>query len=367
MDQKIKEITLKKLTESNIRTWEQILKRVLTYRSRKYSCEPGKDLYTIRNKCKAFEQFEYLYGYLAKERLLVGRFTKDVKDIEITQELLKDISKYVKNPQICDLTIAEILTKVLAYRNLRHKMRIEIPTLKDNEIKLKTYEIDEVFDLYNSMKAFGLKSLDGKSAPLLLFRGTDFSITEEGRTSIMSNFDPEGPGHAIYHNARPRLRNWLKAVCKGGLKARALGFSLGGALASYSLIFDPEFFSQSIECSSYTFNHPGVDDILMHKWKALPKNARPALQGFIAEGDFVSKYGKLFSESYQMKLEKNLEPIESHTSLYFTKPLIHLSEINVVNENKTESRKKYSKLHQKTSKILFHLGLKYLLPDPPKQ
>ncbi|MBI5274668.1 MAG: hypothetical protein HY860_06430 [Chlamydiales bacterium] len=368
MDKKtLKKITIRKLAETNIIAWESLLSKLLSFRSRSYCLKDNISTSTIRNKCSAFSQFEYKYGYLAKEETLVGRFTKDKQDINKVSQLLKDAYQYIKDPKLCDLTIAEILTKVLAYRNLTSNMEFEIPILKNGEMELKKYKVDKVFNLWNSMKAFGLKAVEEGEPPILIFRGTEFSITNpSGRTSIVSNFDPEGPGKSVYSHARPMIQKWLKKVCKNGVQARAMGYSLGGALTSYAVISDPEFFSKKQLEPSYAFHHPGVSEVLYKKWLAMPDSEKPSFEGYVAEGDFVSKYGKLFSKTYEIIAKEQLPPIESHTSLFFTRALCYLAEIDLDKENGSESRHSYSKFHEKTSSLIYHAGIKFLLPTEEK-
>lgn len=361
----LKKATLKKVFDTNLIAWESLLSKILNFRSRSYCLKESKKIKTIQNRCRAFSQFELKYGYLAKEEMLVGRFTKDPSDVNKVKELILSVFKYVKDPVICDLTIAEILTKVLAYRELEKNQEIELPVNINGNISLETYKIDKVFNLWNSMRAFGLISKNGKQSPILIFRGTDFNLASiDGRTSIISNFDPDGPGKSVYAHARPSIQKWLKKVCSEDVKARAMGYSLGGALASYALITDPEFFSQKISESSYLFHHPGVSEHLFEQWEKIPKEKRPSVEGFVAQGDFVSKYGKLFNHTYEMKpKDEHLAPIESHTSLFFLKHFCNLAEIDVSEENKSTSRKSYSKFHETTSNLFYNAGIKFLLPN----
>lgn len=355
---------LKKVTDRNIIAWEAVLSKLLSFRSRSYCIKKNSKVSKIYNKCQAFSIFEYKYGYLAKEEMLVGRFTKSLDDIDKTRELILAISQYVKDPFLCDLTTSEVLTKVLAYRNLQPQMEIEIPVIEGHEIKLEKYKVDKVFNLWNTMRAFGLKSLNDKHAPILLFRGTQFSLTSSSsRTSIISNFDPEGPGLSVYQHARPTIQRWLKKVCKGDLKARTMGYSLGGALTSYAIIMDPEFFSKNTNETSYAFHQPGVCPILYEKWHAIPEEEKPKFVGFVAEGDFVSKYGRLFDKTYELITDKELPPIESHTSLFFIKNICTISEIELEEENASSSRRKYSKFHETTSSLIYKAGIKFLLPN----
>jgi len=357
----ILEFSLKTLSHSHITLWENVLSRILSYKSRKYAIDKSQESFIIYNESNAFETFQKKYGYLGEESILVGRTTESDEDITIATKFLRDIYEHVEDPQICDITIAEALAKIIAYRSLPKGYQIEIPTLCGNKMRPRKYVVDETFNLWNDLKAYGLRCIDAPEYPILLFRGTDFSLLDRGsRTSIACNFDPKGPGRSIYLYARPQLRRWLKSVCKKGLKARTFGFSLGGALASYALIDDSEFFSQDPERCSYLFSHPGLQSDLFNKYESLQD--KPYIQGFVNEGDFVSKYANLFGETYTLYTDHQYEPIKSHTSLYLVKSTCYIAPVQLTRENRSLSRKRYTQIHKTNSNFLYNMGLRLLLP-----
>ncbi|MCI5053162.1 MAG: hypothetical protein MRY21_08530 [Simkaniaceae bacterium] len=353
--------SFKTLTEKNLKAWEEVLTRVLSHRSRTYEVKKTEDLRHLQNSCTAFEHFDYHYGFLSKEEALVGRFTKSQDDIAKVADLLHDIYENVEDPKLCELTVAEVLTKVLAYRNLLAGTEIDIPTRVGSKIEMRTFKVDKVFDLWHQMKAFGLRPVDRDEAPLLLFRGTDFTLTsDESRASVACNFDPSGPGRTIYLGAREAIRAWLKRATQNQSKARAYGYSLGGAFAAYALIDDHQFFSKKVNQTSYLFNHPGVDEKLQHKWENL--SDKPLFEAYVSKGDPVSKYGILVGDTYQLSIEERLAPIRSHVTLFFTQPEFSIAPVDLNEENSSQSRHTYTKLHAKTSNLFYKVALKHFFP-----
>ena len=81
-------------------------------------------------------------------------------------------------------------------------------------IEMVQYEVDAVFDLWSKIRAFGLVNVSAScGAPILLFRGTDFSVLSEGgRASIISDLDPKGPGRTLFEKAEPELHKWLETI-----------------------------------------------------------------------------------------------------------------------------------------------------------
>lgn len=358
-----KKFSLKELNQKHLQAWEGVLTRVLSYRSRTYEVKKSEDLKSFHNKCAAFEKFDFKYGYLSKEDALVGRFTKSSDDIAKVADLLHEIYSSIEDPHLCELSVAEVLTKVLAYRNLEHGTEINIPTNIQGTIKMRKFRVDKVFDLWHQMKAFGLTDVDGKESPVLLFRGTDFTLTSEAsRSSVVSNLDPSGPGRTIYLKARESIRAWLGLVTDTDRKARAYGYSLGGAFASYAVVMDHEFFSKNVTRSSFAFNHPGVESDLQAQWEELPEKSKPMFAGFVSKGDPVSKYGKLLGKTTQLSINKRLAPIQSHVTLFFSQPQFHMAEVDLEEENRARSRHIYTKLHAKSAKLFYDVALKNFFP-----
>jgi len=233
------------------------------------------------------------HGFFSSERPLVGRVTLSEKDITSTAQFLKVLPSLISDPEMRDQATGEVLAKILAYRELKTGM------------KINHYTVDQIFDLWQGMPAFGL--ISDETAPLLLFRGTDCNLrNRRAWASIRSDFDLKGPGYSVYQRARPDLRRWLK-----GKNARAMGCSLGGALTSYTALFDSDLLSNTEP--SLSFNPPGVFKKRAKLWHSL--NPKPPLITYTTTGDFISKVGHLLGDVRELSSPRKLKPIEAHVKL----------------------------------------------------
>jgi hypothetical protein len=235
------------------------------------------------------------HGFFSIERPLVGRVTRSEKDIGMTAEFLEKLPSYIDDPEMLQIAEGEILSKVLAYRELKTGMAVG------------RYTVDAVFDLWQGMPAFGLLSAQGPA--LLLFRGTDLNLRmRRAWASVWSDLDLKGPGCSVYQKARPKLRQWLK-----GKSARAIGCSLGGALTAYAALFDSDLLSSSYP--SLAFNPPGVFKHRAKLWSELAP--KPLLITYTTTGDFIPKVGRLIGEVREISAARRLKPIEAHVKLMF--------------------------------------------------
>lgn len=276
--------------------------------------------------------FSKHHGYFSSDRPLVGKVTKDQKDVKVTLQLLQTIHKVIKDPKMRALTTGEILTKVLAYRNLKKDQEISIPSASGS---LVPFKVDELFDLWDGMPAFGLiPQISDESAPILLYRGTDLSLlSQRGLASILSDFDTKGPGLSAFLHARKSIHEWLKKVALSGQKARVMGFSLGGALAAYTLLYEHELINLDRLESSYAFNPPGISKKSFRRWERLSPEERPPFTVFVTRGDLISKIGWLSGDVYELSLSSPLYPIAAHVTLLSGEPLYHQYQVDLLLEN----------------------------------
>jgi hypothetical protein len=350
------------ITAKSLKSWEKIVSKFLSETSRVYSYLPPSDASTIQIEKNLLESFQKNHHYFSASRPLVGHVTKKIEDIELTQKLLIDAYQVFSDPFILEQVTGEILAKVLAYRSLKKGMILYIPWVIGTKTDLIPFEVDRVFDLWKSMHAFGLRPIDKRHASLLLFRGTDLSLlSRSSRISIMSNFDPKGPGYSIFLHAKKRIHEWMMTTTKQNHKVKAIGYSLGGALASYLLFSEPEFFSET-SCS-LLFNQPGLLNENIEKFMKAQELHQFKVRSYIAEGDPVSKFGSLFCETIGLRIPQLvLPPFEAHTQLFSALSNFEARRVNIEIENQSESRKFYSNLHSKTSRVLYKLGIKHFLP-----
>lgn len=277
-------------------------------------------------------EFVSEYGFLSDSTPLVGRVSDAPRDFAIACSLLDGMHQ--RSPcgprcvEFSHFSVGEILAKVLAYRDLKVGQVIRIPS---GQLAMEEFVVDRIFDLWRGMPAFGLKSLGEGVHSILLFRGTDLSLdSQRGWASVMSDLDWEGPGLGAFQRSQKELHEWLFEMYVENKSARVLGFSLGGALAAYTFIFEREWIA---ETGSMAFNAPGVSDAVVADWEKLSEEEKKGFQSYVNEGDIVSKVGRLFGEVYQLSVGTPLKPLTAHTSLMCSKPFVIKSTVDVAKEN----------------------------------
>lgn len=350
----------------SLRYWEIFLSWLFKYPSRCYKLAKNKNCQILENPSESLHKLGKTYRLHGGSKGIICRVTNKKKDLEETYRILRLIYDEIPNAQFCDFATSEVLAKVLAYRELKVGDKIPIPSLgSDYTIHMSNYVVDKVFDLWNKIRAFGLVSSNyHEGAPLLLFRGTEFSIISEGgRASIISDLDPKGPGRSLFENAEQSLHRWLKMISKEQGKARAIGHSLGGVIVAYTLLHEYRYISNQPYQTSYAFNFPGVANDLIEKWDSLPDSEKPSYQGFICRGDVVSKFGQLFGSVTEVSFQKPVLPICAHEQLLFAEPMCYLYSVDIQEENLSSSRHFYSKLQQQTASMIYEFGLKFLFPN----
>lgn len=264
-------------------------------------------------------KFETNHHYFSSKPL-IGKVGRDEEGFELVQNLLKIIHEKVRSPKKRILCVAEVLTKVLAYRDLKEKTIVKIP-INDKRGKnfLATYEVDKVFDMWKEMPAFGLIPIDNQkiALPILLFRGTDFSLTtRRSIASLLSDLDISGPGVHTFREARGEIHSWLKkAFITVNQKTRVLGFSLGGSFTSYTLILEYRLVAHEIFQPSISFNSPGVIKRLYLLWNKIAKDKKPLYFVFSTQNDLVPKYGYQIGKRYEIATSKMILPIHAHVTL----------------------------------------------------
>lgn len=271
-------------------------------------------------------EFEHDYGYFSETRPIVGSVTKDVFDLELTCCLLKTL--YEKKPQTAylEIAVAEVLSKVLAYRDLKAGQKIRIPITSNKIVSYEPFHVDQVFDIWLGMPAFGLVPEKEGLASILLFRGTDLTLTSlRGWASLMSDLDITGPGLSVFQRARDDIALWLKKMMGLGKSARVIGFSLGGTLAAYTFIYENAFLSPQ---GSIAVCAPGVADKVLEDWQKLAPGRKAGFTSYINSGDVIPKVGNQFGTIYRLSPPTLYGPMAAHTMLMCSKPLFTRALIN---------------------------------------
>ena len=250
------------------------------------------------------DQFIQKNNFFSETKPIIGTVSDGVEDIEICCHFLEKLPSLITDIPRCTLASLEVLIKGIAYRNLAVGM--EIPLFENGE--MNCYIVDHVFTLWGGIPSFGLIPKN-KGIPILLFRGTDISFNSmKAWRSIVSDFDVRGPGFTVYQYAREEIQKWLK-----GKQARSMGYSLGGALVSYTVIFDGDLLHP--QTPSISFNAPGLFPRVRKQWHK--KAGLPPLHSYIVTGDPISKVGSLIGHVQEFSFPTRKNPIELHTSLLF--------------------------------------------------
>lgn len=346
--------------------WDKLLAYLFGYPSRCFARQAPLEIEKFKNPNPNLKYFSDNFGRFSTSKSLIGVVSLEPNDIIVTQHLFKIIYDTLKSSRIVELCTIEILSKVLAYRNLQENMKLWIPiATSDDKVEYIEFVVDTIFDLWHQHAAFGLRPLtQSHVSPILLFRGTDFSLNRQGgRASILSDLDPDGPGRRLYLSCRSTLRHWLLQMSHLGEKARVLGHSLGGVLATYAAVYEHDLLSKNPLQASYSFNAPGITDDLYKDWQDLTKEDMPSFYTFVTRGDIVSKFGTLFGDSYELFTGRPLSPMISHEQLIFSQPLSYMSKIDIEKENASASRKYYSTIQKQTTSWAYRFGLRFLFPD----
>ena len=351
--------------------WDKILSLLFKYSTRCYFRKGPLEMHKYKNPCLDLKYFSDNFGRFSTSKTLIGRVTTNQEDIELSKRLFKLAIENVNDPQVCELISFEILAKVMAYRDLKENTIIEMGIRnKKGQLEVVQFVVDTIFDLWKSHVAFGLypKSHSKEHHPILLFRGTDFSlISESGRASIISDLDPDGPGRRLFNNSRTNIRHWMSQMANTGKKVRVIGHSLGGALALYTLLHEHEYLAKETWLTSYAFNPPGISEELLDEYLSIPKKEKPPFVTYVTRGDIISKFGSLFGDTFEVFTDRPLSPVLAHEQLIFSQPRSYAVKVDTNKENITSSRKYYSNIQKQTTSFAFRFGLKYLFPSPEKQ
>lgn len=292
------------------------------------------ELKTFQNNSVNFQTFLTKHNYHSKLKPLIGQVTENSLDMEPVFDLLVRLSNEIENREHLILATDEILAKIVAYRQLQVGQKIPIPcTSSKGKVKLVIYKVDKIFSLLG-MPAFGLIPSKKKAPSIILFRGTDLSLSMKGTSSILADLDLNGPGVIAYHATQDEIRSWIEEKNKKFGKARAIGYSLGGALVEYCALFDGDLLSKDERFPSTAFNQPGVSQDYAFKWNSL--KSKPLLTGYIVEGDLVSIVGKLIGKVSELTLDRPLEPLDAHVTLMSLQNRLYQYQIDVTLKNELD-------------------------------
>jgi len=212
-------------------------------------------------------------------------------------------------------------------------------------------------------QSFGFVDLEGKAPPLLVFRSTNNDIGgEDAPASLIANFHPRGPAWKLYRNSKDRVEAWLKKnTFNGENKARIIGYSQGGTLASYFLTHHSQWVSQKLNEPSYILDAPGVFSELAEKWKSLKE--QPNVECYVCRGDLLPKIGsEMIGRAFEITIPEKISTYDSHTVLNLLAPSWTITEIDIEKEKKSNVRQILSALHRNVGYAVYSLMKDTLLP-----
>lgn len=272
------------------------------------------------------------WGYFSLHPI-VGKVTTEAIDLTVVCCLLKALYENGGSSDFMQIAVGELMTKVLAYRDLKVGQRLTIPIIIDDQIFLEDFIVDRIFNLWRGMPAFGLTPERNDIASILLFRGTDFSLdSQRGWASLMSDLDIAGPGLTAFQHSKKEISKWLKTAHSNGKAAQVMGFSLGGVLAGYAFIYENQWLAEQ---GSISFCAPGVRQKVIDEWSLLPEERKRGFISYVNEGDIVSKVGRLFGSVYVLLAAKDFKPLTAHTMLMTSLSEFTKAQVDVPKENES--------------------------------
>ncbi|NDD57843.1 MAG: hypothetical protein EBZ47_01125 [Chlamydiae bacterium] len=322
-----------KLRSRALMKLDKMLDWAFPVKDRSYHLDKKQKGFQYVNQTIEMLEFNKAYSFFSKKRPVISIVSSNPEDIQITSELFNKMIHHSKNEEFLENATAEILCKVLAYRDLKKGDIISIPAvLSPGNRAMVAYEVDEIFFLGAGMPAFGLASKDARASSILLFRGTDLSLeSKQSWASVLSDLDIQGPGLSAFLKSRDHIRSWLSSQEKDhGIKPRVMGFSLGGVLSCYTMIHESDLISDH---GNFAFNPPGVSAAMYKLWENLQENKKQAFKVFATHGDLVPKIGRMIGEAYELSLDFSLRPIDAHVRLIFCQANVYQFIIDIDKEN----------------------------------
>jgi hypothetical protein len=142
----------------------------------------------------------------------------------------------------------------------------------------------------------------------------------------MSDLDFAGPGLSAFQNAQEEIHEWLIKAQANGIKAKVMGFSLGGALAAYTYIYENAWVAPQ---GSIAFCPPGFSEKVIEEWQGLEQTKKQGFTIYVNEGDIISKIGRLFGTVYALSTKKPLKPLSAHTALMSAQTVFFKARVDV--------------------------------------
>ena len=287
----------------------------------------------------------------------------NIKDV---QDVLLKIHEHIEDTNIMQVMTAQILSKVLIGKNahfIKIGNKVKVPTVDQNgDKKLVEYTFDKKFNLWQGIPAFGLIDVGGKAAPLLIFKSTNTNLEEaDTLPTLVANLHPKGPGWKLFSESQEEVAVWLKqANQQSEKKARTIGYSLGGILASYFLTYHSAAFNKDEHQPSLILDAPGVNHNIEKDWLDIEK--KPFVKTYVNRGDLIPKVGDAFiGSAFEVRIAQKIKGFDSHRALSLFAPQWKIVEISTHCEKKSTSRSILSGM-RKIASVTYNPVKKLLLP-----
>lgn len=281
----------------------------------------------------------------------ICQYSFDPKNIDDLQKLLTTIYETIEDPIIMQAMSAQVLTK-LVMSHKAHVIKVgdtlHIPTLDSlGNRHCVEYTFVKKFNVWQGIPAFGLADKNNQFPPILLFRPTNTNYNDiDMLPTIFANLHPAGPAWDLFKKSRYEISDWLEGQNKQSTeKARVMGFSQGGILASYFLAHYSHHFNTNEWAPSIILDAPGVSARVEEIWDAIEQ--KPNVQMYINRGDIVPKVGKAFiGKVFEVDSCQKSASVAAHCSLSLFAPKWKIVEISNDHEKKSLTRKIFSAVHE---------------------
>lgn len=282
----------------------------------------------------------------------LSEYTFNANSVLASERLLKHIFETTKDPEVFQLQVAQVITKLFfswCSDFISKGLEVDLPVINsEGQKEMVKYTVDEKFNLWENVPAIGLVDKENKHPPLLLFRSTNDEIKHnDGLASMVANLHPKGAGWKLFTNSQDDVTSWLKkAVTESNQKARAYGYSQGGTVAGYFLTYYSELFSDNDKTPSFILDAPALPSSTGDAFRGLDN--KPACLTYVTHGDIVPKYGSDFlGKAYAITLTDNLSTKEHHKVLASFAKEWRCQEIDLEKERKSSIRSAFY-IFQKT-------------------
>lgn len=268
----------------------------------------------------------------------------DHYNLEEIQHLLHEIFLHTDDPYLMQARAAQVFVKKVVSNcsdQLTKGYKINLPVVNEyGEKDLICYELDEIFDLWEGIPAFGFVDKHSGHAPLLCFRSTQYKLKDEyALAALTANFHHKGPAWHLYENGRDQIEAWLqKSTVHGENKARVMGYSQGGTTAAYYLTYLSEYVSSDRNKPSFVLDAPGVNHTVGSHWDALER--KPYVLSYVTRGDLFPKIGdRILGHGYEIIVPNKMSFWETHSALSLLAPKWTVQAIDEKKEGQTYLRR----------------------------